>query len=177
MPDRNNNHSNPRNNSNNRRHNQGQDQDHWSESSRVPITWNQFRRSQAYNRYESVEEERRHLRSLITENTSNFLGTKQEHWIPERERRDFELSYRDTNYQAQYWRPSTTPLGAIRTTIQIYPEGFPNFEFVDPNTGSIVSTAYPSHRDPRIPRNSRIILQALEVAFRGPGLDYFEEEE
>jgi len=166
-----------RNNSNNRRHNQGQDQEHWSETSRIPITWNQFRRSPAYNRYESVEEERRHLRSLITENTSNFLGTNQEHWIPERERRDFELSYRDTNYQSQYWRPPTTPLGAIRTTIQIYPEGFPNFEFVDPNTGSIVSTAYPSHRDPRIPRNTRIILQALEVAFRDPGLDYFEEEE
>ena len=43
--------------------------------------------------------------------------------------------------------------------------------------GSIISTAYPSHRDPRIPRNSRIILQALEVAFRDPGIDYFEEEE
>ena len=167
MPDSNNNHSNPRNNSNTRRHNQNLDQEHWSEASRVPITWNQFRRSQAYNRHESVEEERRHLRSLITENTRNFLGTNQEHLIPERARRNFELSYRETSYQSQYRRPSSTQLGAMRTTIQYYTEGIANFEFMEHNTGSTDATAYPSHRNTRIPRNAIIIHQALGVAFRG----------
>lgn len=43
-------------NLNNSRRNQIPDQDYyWSEAARVPITWNQFRRSHAYNRYSAVQ--------------------------------------------------------------------------------------------------------------------------
>jgi len=166
----------PNSSSNNSRRNSRPDNEYWSEASGTPITWNQFRNSHAYNRYSVVEEERRHLRSLTTREAGNFLGTEQAHWIPERERRDFESSYRPTSHHIQHGTDTLHSISAIITTIQLYPEGFPNFEFIDPTTGETILSAYPSHRYYRLPRNTRIILQALEVAFRDPLSDYFEEE-
>ena len=127
--------------SNNSRRNSRPDNEYWSEASGTPITWNQFRNSHEYNRYSAVEEERRHLRSLITRETGNFLGTEQAHWIPERERRDYEADYRTTAHHILHGTDTLQSLNAIRTTIQIYPEGFPNFEFIDPTIGDTIVSA------------------------------------
>ena len=108
-------------------------------------------------------------RHLLRNRTSS-LG------IPERERRDYEADYRTTAHHILHGTDTLQSLNKIRTTIQIYPEGFPNFEFIDPTTGDTFVSAYPSHRDYRLPRDTRIILQALEVAFRDPVTDNFEEE-
>ena len=163
------------NSSNNRRYSRPNNE-YWSEASGIPITWNQFRHSHSNNRYSAVQEERRHLSSLTTRETGIFLGTEQAHWIPERERRDYEGDYRTTAHHILHGRDTLQSLNAIRTTIQIYSEGYPNFEFIDPTTGDTFVSAYLSHRDYRLPRNTRIILQALEVAFRDPVTDNFEEE-
>ena len=134
-------------------------------------TWDIYRRSLDYSRDTTISYERTNLEDLV-EGQDNFLGIRDEDPIPPR-----------TRYlEERYYRTETVPRFApdvlrnpIRTVVTLYPRGFPVFEFTDPTTGRTSYAAFPTARDERLDRNTRIILQALEISFLDPEPSPWEE--
>ena len=126
----------------------------------------------ARQRYNFEELERRNIRELSS-GEDHFLGIEVDHLVPDRYRHSAEnyfpedpIKYFSTHYPQE-------PI--ISTTVTLYPDSFPVFTFTDPSTGVQTSSAYPSARDTRLNRNTRIILQALEVSLLDPPNCYWED--
>lgn len=130
--------------------------------------WNQSERE----RHEFEELERRNIREL-SRGQSHFLGIEAEHLVPDNHRYQAERSFPQD--PVTYFRNFYPQVPPISTTITLYPDSFPVFVFDNPRTGNRVSSAYPSARDIRLDRNSRIILQALEVSLLDPSTSYWED--
>ena len=146
-----------------------QPEEHYSEEAVRPDTrsWNDYRRSADYSRSEAIEFERTNLQELVA-GQNNFIGISEEHPAPERIRYLGEEHYNSVTSQTGRGSALTVLTNPIRTLVTLYPRGYPVFEFTDPVTGNTSHAAFPSARDTRLDRNSRIILQALEVSFQDP---------
>ena len=147
-----------------------QPEDHYSEEAVRPDTrsWNDYRGSVDYSRSEAIGFERTNLLELVA-GQNNFIGISEEHPAPERIRYEEEQYYNSVTSQTGRGSPFTVQRDTpISTLVTLYPRGYPVFEFTDPVTGSTSHAAFPSARDTRLDRNSRIILQALEVSFQDP---------
>ena len=172
--------NNPNNNNSGRRtvysHNYTQvDPDHWyTEEERRPDnrTWEEYNRSVDQSRDTTADYVRTNLEELVA-GDNNFIGIEEYHPVPNRVR----------YLEERYYRTETVPRGRtndllsnpIRTIITLYPRGFPVFEFTDPVTNRQSYAAYPSARDQRLDRNTRIILQALEISLQDPDPSEWEE--
>ena len=141
---------------------------YYSEEARSPRQWD----SQARDRHELTELELRNIREL-SNGENHFLGINLNHPVSDSDRFLAENNF-PTN-PSDYFRLHYPQEPIIRTTITLYPDSYPVFEFTNPTSGTRITSAYPSARDHRLDRNSRIILQALEVSLTDPHASYWEE--
>ena len=146
----------------------------YSEEDRRPDNrpWEEYRRSIDHSRVIAIDYERENLQDLVA-GENIFLGISEYHPVPNSLRYSVESVYRsETVPRGQRDYLLNNP---IRTTITLYPRGYPVFEFTDPVTNTTTYAAFPSARDLRLDRNTRIILQALEVSFQDPNPYDWEE--